>query len=70
MKKPRNPVDVMNSVDALDLLTRARRFLKLSDNGRLAAFLARMQEQIERHKFALRNVISDHDEAFEPRGAR
>jgi hypothetical protein len=55
-RKARNPVDVMDSVDALDLLSRALKAIR----DRLApdpSFLDLLREQIYRHRRALRRVI-------------
>jgi hypothetical protein len=52
----KNPVSVMDSVDALDLLDES---LKLLRDGKPAepAFLDRVREQRLRHRRALRSII-------------
>lgn len=54
--KRRNPVDRMDSVDALDLISEALRLLRLKLEAG-PAFLDRLREQILRHRRALRHVI-------------
>jgi hypothetical protein len=46
----------MDSVDALDLLYLARTLLRTKKEASLD-FLAKMKEQILRHRFALRHII-------------
>ena len=52
----RNPVRVMDSVDALDLLVRCLTMLHESAEP---PFLSSLREQIYRHQRALRHVIGD-----------
>ena len=54
--RKRNPVQFMDSVDALDLLAEALRLLRLKREA-LPEFLDKLREQILRHRRALRNVI-------------
>lgn len=56
MKPPRNPVNVMDSVHALDLLKRAYKWIRDAGEGD-SAFLKEMKEQFRRHARALRKVI-------------
>lgn len=61
LRPPKNPVPVMESIDALDLIDQS---LKLLRDGKAAdpmfhlpAFLDRLREQRLRHRRALRHVI-------------
>lgn len=56
MKKPRNPVAMMDSVDVLDLIAECLRLLRLKKQATLA-FLDRLREQRLRHERALRRII-------------
>lgn len=54
--KPRNPVPMMDSVDALDLLAEAFRLLRLRRPAD-PDFIDRLREQKLRHRRCLRNII-------------
>lgn len=58
MKKPRNPVALADSIDALDLISYCLRFLRLQLPAP-PAFLERLREQRLRHIRALRFTISE-----------
>lgn len=55
-RSPKNPVQVMDSVEALDLIDRS---LKMLRDGKPADpfFLDRLREQRLRHRRALRTII-------------
>lgn len=56
--KPRNPVGVMNSVQALDLMHESLRHMR--DNKPASpALLAAIRGQIQEHRHALRNIIGN-----------
>lgn len=70
----RNPVSLMDSVDALDLMKRSREKLSLYANSpRDREFLAKLWEQVLRHERALSRKIDasfatvDSDIAPEPK---
>lgn len=58
MKKPRNPVPVMDSVEALDLIAESLTLLR-TEKPAHPAFLDRLREQRLRHMRALRKVIGE-----------
>lgn len=53
-----NKVAVMDSVEALDLISESLRLLRLKKEAP-PAFLDRLREQVLRHRRALRNVIGN-----------
>lgn len=56
MKKPRNPVAVMDSVDALDLIGQCIALIRRMRAKPIELF-AKLKEQQLRHKRALRTII-------------
>jgi hypothetical protein len=56
MKKPRNPVAMMDSVDALDLLSECFKLLRLKIPAP-PDLIDKLREQTLRHRRALRHII-------------